>query len=122
MEVRERADAEAGEPRRDQIPDERPLLEAGTADERDPQRLGEEPGEPDHEECTEDHRVLRFGLDADAVRTHEVAPANRPEDSRNEHHAREVRHELIALVDVPMEELEVVGKLVVDLEHDGGGE
>ena len=46
----------------------------------------------------------------------------RPEDADGEHHAGEVGGERVALVHAAVEELEVVGELVVELEHDGGDE
>ena len=112
----------AVEQRRERVPDERPLLEVGTTDLGDAQRLGEEAGERDHEERDEDDRVLGLGLDADAVRPFEVAPGDRPDDADGEHDAGEVGRERVALVHAAVEELEVVGELVVELEHDGGDE
>ena len=94
----------------------------GSTDLRDAQRLGEEAGERDHEERDEDDRVLGLGLDADAVRALEVAPGDRPHDADGEHHAGEVGGERVALVHAAVEELEVVGELVVELQHDGGDE
>ena len=94
----------------------------GTTDLRDAQRLGEEAGERDHEERDEDDRVLGLGLDPDAVRALDVAPGDRPDDADGEHDAGEVGRERVALVHAAVEELQVVGQLVVDLEHDGGDE
>ena len=76
----------------------------------------------DHEEGAEDHRVLGLGLDADAVGPLDVAPGERPQDADEEHDAGEVGGERVGLVDAAVEELEVVGELVVDLEDDRGDE
>ena len=95
---------------------------SGRPSQRDAQRLGEEAGDRDHEERDEDHRVLGLGLDADAVRALEVAAADRPHDADGEDDAGEVGGERVALVDAAVEELQVVGQLVVELEHDGRDE
>ena len=52
----------------------------------------------------------------------EVAAADRPEDADDEHDAREVGGERVALVHAAVQELQVVGELVVDLEHHRGDE
>ena len=70
----------------------------------------------------EDDGVLGLGLDADAVRPLDVAAADRPHDPGGEDDAAEVGRERVPLVDAAVEELEVVGQLVVDLEHDGRDE
>ena len=76
-------------------------------------RLGEEAGDADDEERAEDDRVLGLGLDADAVRALDVAAADRPHDADEEDDAGEVGGERVALVHAAVEELEVVGELVV---------
>ena len=52
----------------------------------------------------------------------DVAAGDRPHDADDEHDAGEVGGERVALVDAAVEELQVVGELVVDLEDDGGDE
>ena len=76
----------------------------------------------DHEERAEDDRVLGLGLDADAVGPLDVAAADRPQDADDEHDAGEVGGERVALVHAAVQELQVVGELVVELEDDGGDE
>ena len=63
--------------------------------------------------------MLWLGLDADAVWPLHIAAKNRPDDSAEEHGSGEVANKRIALVDGPVEELERLGKLVVDLEYRG---
>src|SRR5258706_426546 len=83
----------------------------------DAQRLGEEPGERDDEERQQDDRVLGLGLDADPVGALEVPPGQRPQDADGEDDAGEVGRERVPLVHAAVQELEVVGELVVELQH-----
>ena len=74
------------------------------------------------EERHEDHEVLGLGLDADPVRPLDVAAGERPEDAGEEHEAEQVADERVRLVRAAVQELQVVGELVVDLEDDGDDE
>ena len=61
--------------------------------------------------------VLGLGLDADPVRPLHVAAHDRPDDAADEDDAGGVADERVGLVRAAVEELEVLGELVVDLEH-----
>ena len=74
------------------------------------------------EEHAEDEGVLGLGLDADAVRPLDVAAHDRPQHAADEHEAGGVADEGVRLVRAAVEELEVLGQLVVDLEHRRDGE
>ena len=99
------------------VADEAPLLVVGPCLEGDAEHLGAEAAEPDREERAEDPRVLGLGLDADPVRPLHVATHDRPHDAADEHHAGRVADERVGLVGAAVEELEILGELVVDLEH-----
>ena len=101
----------------ERVADEAPLLVVGSALEGDAEHLGAEAGEPDGEERAEDHGVLGLGLDADPVRPLHVAAHDRPHDAGDEDGAGRVADERVGLVGAAVEELEVLGELVVDLEH-----
>ena len=108
------------------VPDEAPSLEfhvlpAGCAD-GDAEHLGTEPTDADGEEHAEDHHVLGLRLDADPVRPLHIAPHDRPHDAAEEHDPGEVAHERVRLIGAPVEELEILGHLMVDLEHGGDTE
>ena len=70
------------------------------------------------EERAEDDGVLGLGLDADAVRALHVAADDRPQDPDDEDHAEDVGDRRVRLVHLAVQELQVVGELVVDLEDD----
>ena len=77
-------------------------------------------GDRDREERSQDHRVLWFGLDANAVGpqgARAVAAQNRPHDRDCEHEAGCVTNERIRPVHVAFEELESGWNLMIDLEH-----
>ena len=99
------------------VADEAPLLVVGGSLEGDAEHLGAEAGEPDGEERAEDQGVLGLGLDADPVRPLHVATHDRPHDAADEDDAGGVADERVGLVRAAVEELEVLGELVVDLEH-----
>ncbi len=65
-----------------------------------------------------------FGLrlDPDAVRALHVAAQDRPHDAAEEHEPGRVADEGVRAVDVALQELEILGHLVIDLEHRGDGE
>ena len=107
------------------ISDETPLLEARVALRRDPERLGEESGDCDHEEHAEDHRVFGPGLDTDAVGAPllgAVSAHDRPDDSDQEDEPGAVAHRCVGPVDVAVKKLCALGELVVDLEDRGDTE
>ena len=107
--------------RAQRVADEAPLLVVHVLAlgglEGDAEHLGGEPADADEEERPEDERVLGLGLDADAVRPLHVAAQDRPHDAADEHEAGGVTDERVGLVRAALEELEVLGHLVVDLEH-----
>ena len=64
----------------------------------DAEHLGGESGEADGQQHAEDHGVLRAGLDADAVRTGDVAADDRPHHAADEHEPGEVGDEGVRLI------------------------
>ncbi len=66
--------------------------------------------------------MFRLRLDPDAVRPLDVATKDRPHDSAEEHEAGRVADERVRPVHVALEELEILGHLVIDLEHRRDGE
>ena len=80
------------------------------------------PDTAEHEERAEDHRVLGLRLDADPVRPLHVATHDRPHDADEERDAGGVADGGVGAVHVAVEELRVLGQLVVDLEHRRDGE
>src|SRR5918998_325882 len=113
---------DTGAPTRQRVADDRPVLEVGTAGEGDAVGLGAEAGDADGEERAEDDGVLGLGLDADAVGPLHVAPHDGPDAADQEQGAGHVAHQGVGPVHVAVEELRVLGHLVVDLEHRGDGE
>ena len=99
------------------VADEAPLLVVGRPFEGDTEHLGTESGQSDGEERAEDPRVFGLGLDADPIRPLHVATHDRPQDATDEYDAGGVADERVGLVRAAVEELEVLGELVVDLEH-----
>src|SRR5439155_2619408 len=103
----------------DRVADERPALEARVALHGDADGLDGEARQTDEQEGAEDGGVLGPGLDADAVRPLDVAPADGPQDADDEEHAHGVAEGRVPLVDVAVQELPRSWHLVLDLE-DGG--
>ena len=66
--------------------------------------------------------MLGLGLDADAVRPLDVAAHDGPDHADEEREAGEVADERVRLVDAAVQELQLVGQLVVDLEDRGDGQ
>ncbi len=62
-----------------------------------------------------------FGLclDADPVRPLHIAAHDRPHDADQEHHARQVTDEGVCLIRAAVQELEILGQLMIDLEDRG---
>ncbi len=118
----ERADAPAVDEAGQRVADEAPLLVARPALERDAEHLGAEAGDADHEEGAEDDGVLGLRLDADAVRALHVAANERPHDAAEEDEPHQVAEGHVAPVHVAVQELQLLGHLVVDLEHGGDTE
>ena len=106
------------EQERERVADERPLLEVGTAFDRDTGAFGEEAGDPEAAEGAEDEGVLGAGLDADAVHLDDVAPGDRPPDAGEEQDTTQVAERGVGHVGVAVEELELLGRLVIQLAED----
>ena len=118
----ERAGRTPVDERGQRVADEAPPLEGGRALLRDPHHLGGVARQADEQEHPEDHGVLGLGLDPDAVRPLDVAPADGPEHAGEEDQPGGVGDERERLVGLAVEELERLGRLVVDLERGGDGE
>ena len=112
----------AGEQVAQRVADEAPLLEAGLTGLGDAEAFGKEAGDAEHEERGEDERMLGLRLDADAVRALHVAAHDGPHDADEEDETGEIADERIGHVHTAVQELEVFGQLVVDLEHGGDTE
>ena len=80
------------------------------------------PADADDEERAEDDGVLGLGLDADAVRPLHVAAQRSPTHAAEEDEPGGVADEGVRLVRAAVQELQVLGQLVVDLEHGRDGE
>ena len=66
--------------------------------------------------------MFGLGLDADAIRTLDVATNDRPHDADEQAKTGEITDERIRHVDVAVQELPGLGDLVVDFENRGDGE
>ena len=119
----ERCRRHAVEQLAERVADEAPLLVARlTRSRRCGSASAKKPLTPMSEERAEDERVLGLGLDADAVRALHVAAHDRPHDADQEHQAGEIAEERVGQVRAAVQELQVLGQLVVDLEHGGDAE
>ena len=74
------------------------------------------------EQAAQREHVVDLGLDPDAVRALHVSAHDRPDHAAEEHQPGGVADEGVRLVRVAVQELEVLGELVVDLEHRGDAE
>ena len=66
--------------------------------------------------------MFGLGLDADAIRTLDVATNDRPHDADEQAKTGEITDERVRHVDVAVQELPGLGNLVVDFENRGDGE
>ena len=104
------------------VADERPDLEVGSAGEGDPGRLDGESAEPDQRQGEQDEAVLGACLGPDPPRPGSVPAQRRPGQPAEVDKGEQVQHERVALVEPALEELQVVGEDVVDLEGHRPGE
>ncbi len=81
-----------------------------------------EAGDRQRQQDAEDDGVLGLRLDADAVGALDVAAHDGPAHADRQRQTGSITHERVALVDAAVQELEVFGQLVVDLEHRGDGQ
>src|SRR3989442_15363401 len=94
-------------------------LELGEAVVPDAEGFGEESSQPDDEQRAEDQRILRLGLDADAVGPLDVSPSDGPQQTGYVGQAEDFEGGRVGLVGPTVEELEARRGDVVDLEGDG---
>ncbi len=98
------------------VPHKGPGLEGGAAVHGDAGGLDQDPGDSDHKQQAEDECIFGARLAGRSRGANHIATERGQRDAGDEHQAEEIEDRRVALVDAALQELQVVGQQVVDLQ------